>query len=268
MAAITEAGVYDLTDAEYFAHPGLSHSDCTLLMECPARYRWYKDGNGRPYKPEFEFGHVVHELVLGAGGGIEVIDAADWRTKAAKEARDAALADGRAPVLTHEFAEAKACAAAVRSHPLAAKLLDHLDHAEVAAVWDDGDVPRKAKLDGIAGRFGVDLKTSQDASTAAFGRSAGKYAYASQQAYYEDALRDAFGIDDPKFVFVVVEKYPPYLTNVIELDAYDVELGARRNRAAIDLYRRCRDTNTWPAYGDGLNVAQLPRWAEIEMEAL
>lgn len=258
--------VLDLPDTEYFAHPALSHSDCKLLLDSPARYRWLKDNNDRPYVPEFEFGHAVHELALGKGGGIEVIDAPDWRTKDARAARDAALLNGRAPMLTGDYNSARACADAIRLHPLARKLLDHLDHAEVAAIWEDGDVERKAKLDGVCGRFGIDLKTTVDASTAAFGRSAGKFAYFSQDPWYRDALRACFGIDEPRFLFVVVEKFPPYLVNVVELDPYDVELGAKRNRRAIDLYRQCRETGVWAAYGDGINIAQLPRWAETEEE--
>lgn len=262
------AAILDLPDPEYFAHPALSHSDAKLLLDCPARYRYIKQAGPLPYKAEFEWGHAVHELVLGKGPGIIQIDYDDWRSKTAREERDAAIAEGRTPLLYEEYGRALDCADAVRQHPLAAKLLDHLDHAEITAIWDDDDIQRKAKLDGICGRFGIDLKTTQNAATDAFGRSAGTYAYASQDAWYRDALRTCFDIADPKFLFVVVEKHPPYLVNVIELDPYDVELGGRRNRAALDLYRRCRDRDEWPAYGDGINVAQLPRWAELEMEAM
>lgn len=257
--------IVDLPDSEYFAHAALSHSDAKLLLDSPARYRWVKD-NPRPYTPHFEFGHVVHELVLGTGAGIDIIDAADWRTSDARAARDDAVTNGRAPILRADYLEAQACAAAVRQHPLAKRLLDHLDHAEAACIWTDGDIERKSKLDGVCGRFGIDLKTTQDASTDAFGRTAGKYAYYSQDAWYRDALRACFDIADPAFLFIAVEKHPPYLVNVLELDPYDVELGARRNRRAIDLYRQCRDTDTWPGYGDGVNQATLPRWAEMTEE--
>lgn len=264
-AAPSPVALLEISDHEYFAHPALSHSDAKLLLDCPARYRWLKDNPDRPYKPEFEFGHVVHELCFGKGGGIHVIDAPDWRTKDAKAARDEAVAQGVAPILIAEYEQAKACADAIRLHPLAAKLLDHLDHAEVAIVWDDKDVQRKAKLDGICGRFGIDLKTTGNASTTEFGHSAGKYAYFSQAAYYIDALT-AIDVAHPDFLFIAVEKQPPYPVNVIQLDPYDVELGHRRNQRAIDLYRRCRATDTWPAYGQGINVAQLPRWAEVHEE--
>lgn len=259
--------VIDMSDADYFAHPALSHSDAKLLLDSPARFRWVKDHDDRPYRPEFEFGHAVHEMALGKGAGIVVVDAADWRTKAAQAQRDKALGAGKAPMLTTDHTQAEACAAAVRAHPVAKNLLDHLDHVEAVAIWDDGDVQRRAKLDGICGRFAVDLKTTVDASTDAFGLSAARYHYAGQAAWYIDALA-AVGIDDPHLLFIAVEKHPPHLVNVIELDPYDVQLGAHRNRTAIDLYRRCRDAGEWPAYGDGINTAQLPRWAEILMETM
>ena len=255
-----------MSDAEYFAAEGLSHSDTKLLARSPAYYRYVKTTGDREMKSEYDFGHAVHELLLGKGGGIEVIDANDWRTKAAKEARDEARAAGRAPMLQHEYDKAKACADGVRLHPFARMILDGMDHAELARFWDDGDVRRKAKIDAVIGRCGVDVKTTDNADTEAFGRSAGKYGYATQNSWYEDALTACLGIDDPGFLFLVVEKNPPYLVNVIQLDRYDVELGAKRNRQMIDLYRQCRDADTWPAYGDGINQAQLPRWAELEME--
>src|SRR5690606_20048869 len=130
-------GIYPgMTDAEYFAHPALSHSDTKLLRRSPAHYRYVKDNDAREFKSEYDFGHVVHELALGSGGGIDVIDAADWRTKAAQEARKESRAAGRAPLLVADYEEAKACADALRLHPLAAKLLDHADHTELAMVWD------------------------------------------------------------------------------------------------------------------------------------
>lgn len=261
-------GIYDVDDATYFAHDALSHSDLKLLLSTsPAKFRWIKDNRVRENKPQFDFGHVVHELVLGEGAGIDVIDAENWRTNAAKEARDAAHEAGRAPILAGEYEVAKACAEAVTRHPVAAKLLSNRTHTEVALLWRDGDLMLKAKIDGVAGRFGFDLKTTdQGAGTDSFARSAAKYAYATQAAFYSEAMRQCMGIDSPEFLFVVVETEAPHLVNVVQIDTYDLELADRRNRSGIELYRRCVESGEWGAYGDGINVATLPRWWEIENE--
>src|SRR6185503_15222345 len=50
-------------------------------------------------------GTLIHRLLLGAGKDIETIDADDYRTNAAKAARDAAKAAGRIPVLTRVLEE-------------------------------------------------------------------------------------------------------------------------------------------------------------------
>lgn len=268
---VTEAiapGIYpSLPDADYFGLPSLSHSDCKLILDrSPAVYRWVKDNAVTDHKPEFDFGHVVHEIVLGEGSGFDVHDFDAWTTKDAKAARAESYANGRAPIKRADYDTAKAAADAVRLHPRAAKLLDHGNYTELAMVWDDNGIMRRAKLDLITGPFGVDLKTAQDASTAGFGRSAGKFRYHSQDAFYRDALRACLDIADPQFLFVVVEKSPPHLVNVVQLDAYDVELGAKRNERAVDLYRQCVESDTWPGYGDGINECRLPAWAEMEEE--
>lgn len=267
MTTIDAPWVGDMTDADYFANPAFSHSDAKLLTNTtPAKFRWIKDNHHRDNKPEFDFGHAVHELVLGEGAGIDIIDADNWKKKADQEARKESWAAGRAPLLTREYEEAKACAAAVTEHPTAAKLLANRTHTEQAMFWPDGNLTLKAKLDLVAGPVGADLKTTDDASTDKFGRSAANFGYATQDAWYREAMRQCLGIDDPLFVFIVVEKSPPYLVNCIQLDPYDVELGARANRLAIEQYRTCVETGNWPGHGDGVNEASLPRWWEIEHE--
>lgn len=265
----TQPGVHiGMDDAAYFAHPAISHSDTKLFMppRTPALFRHIKDTNTKTFKPEFDFGHVVHELVLDAGAGIDIIDADDWRTKAAKEARDESRAAGRAPVLRDDYDRATECAEAVRRHPLAARLLDAADHTEAVLIWGDNGIQRKAKLDLIAGRFGVDLKTAESANADRFARSAANYGYFTQDAWYRDALTACLNINDPAFLFLVVENRPPHLVNVIELDPYDVQLGRAHNQRALDLYRQCVTTNTWPGYGDDITRAELPRWARIAEE--
>lgn len=261
-------GIHRMTDAEYFADPALSHSDTKLLMppRTPARFRHIKDTNTKEFKAEYDFGHVVHELVLGEGAGIDVIDAPDWRTKDAKAARDESRAAGRAPILIDEYTKAKQCADGVRLHPLARQLLDAAEYREAALFWEDDGVRRKAKLDLIAANIGADLKTADSADTHRFARMAAAYGYFTQDPWYRDGMTACLGIEDPKFLFVVVEKEPPHLVNVIELDPYDVELGRRRNQRALDLYRQCVETGEWPGFGDDVNRAELPRWARIAEE--
>ncbi len=255
-----------MSDADYFAHPGVNHSTLKWFVEKTAAHAHYYMTQGQPEPtPDMEFGTAVHSLILG-GPPVISIDAETWRTNDAKHQRDEARQTGRVALLAHDYQRAASMVEAFKAHTLAAKLLDNADHLEHVLTWSIDGIECKAKLDGITGRFGWDIKTTYNADPDAFGRSAAKYGYHSQDAWYREAIRHSLGIDDPKFLFIAIEKQPPHLVAVIELDEYDVDLGMRRNRRAFDIYRRCIETGEWPGYGDGINVAQLPRWAEIEEE--
>src|SRR5690606_37972883 len=81
-------------------------------------------------------GHAAHTRVLGEGPEIVVIDAPDWRTAAARKARDEALAAGKIPLLPDEDEMTRAMGAAVQNHPQAAALLAE-GKAEHSLYWAD-----------------------------------------------------------------------------------------------------------------------------------
>jgi hypothetical protein len=227
----------------------------------------------RPSKRAYDFGHVVHGLVLGDGPQIVPIDADDWRTKDARAQRDEAYAAGQVPILASEYAEAAACAASVKAHLLAGPLFDD-GRAEVSLFWDDEQtgVKMRGRLDWIRDSpkyprvVGVDLKTAASADPETFARTAASYGYAQQQAQYEDGIVAAGLGDDPEFLFVVVEKSPPYLVSVIELDPESVRIGRAVNRRAALIYKRCIETNTWPGFGPGVSTVSLPMWWQMQNE--
>ena len=276
---ITEPGVYDIPADEYHADPvaggSLSSSGaCDLIApSCPARYRHNQDHGGDDHRPHFDFGHAAHRLVLGDGPEIVVIDAADWRTKAAKATRDEAHASGAVPLLTADYQQVEAMAAAILDHPIAAALFrpGH-GKAEQTLVWRDDrtGTMRRARLDWLPeprdGRLIVpDYKTCHSANPEALSKAVYQFGY-HQQADWYLAGTQALGLADTHaaFVFVAQEKDPPYLVTVFELDHVAMRIGAARNRRAIDVYVHCTKTGRWPAYVDGVTQLALPRWAEIE----
>ena len=253
-----------ISDADYHSGPSLSSTGARKILECPARFKWERDHPPEP-KPAFDFGHLVHRLVLGEGSVIQIVEATDWRSKAAQAERDATRADGAVPVLRSEYDAAKAMREAVMAHPTASALFAE-GVAEQSGYWRDEptDIQLRFRPDwlttSLSGRaLCVDYKTTISANPADFAMSVGKFGYFMQHAWYVAGLA-AHGIDDAGFLFVAQEKQAPYLVSVIELDPDAVLLGARRNRRAIDLYAECVATDTWPAYGDGINVVDLPRW--------
>lgn len=276
---ITEPGVYQIDADEYHADPiaggSLSSSGARQLIapSCPARYRHNHDHGGDDHRPHFDFGHAAHRLVLGDGPEIVVIDADNWRTKAAKAERDEAHSAGAVPLLAADYEQVEAMAAAITAHPIAAAAFGvRRGKAEQTLVWRDDrtGIMRRARLDWLpepvaGGRLIVpDYKTCHSADPDALSKAAYQFGYHQQADWYLAGVR-ALRLDtDPAFVFVAQEKDPPYLVTVFELDHVAMRIGAIRNRRAIDVYLHCTETGHWPAYVDGVAQLALPRWAEIE----
>lgn len=265
----------DVDEATYHAHPALSASGAKrLVTACPAIFK-HEQEHGRPPKPEYDFGHAAHGLILGMGEPVSVIDASDWRGKGAREARDAAYANGNVPILAAEYERAQALAAAVKAHPIAGALFSE-GKPEVSAFWHDEQwgIDRRARFDWLTdvgpdlGRpCIVDLKTSTTADPRAFGRKAYDFGYDIQDAYYRDALT-ASGIEDPAFLFVVVDKAPPHVVTVVELDTEARRIGRARTDRALEIFRDCTAAGMWPGYTDEIELISLPRYAAYDLENL
>lgn len=260
----------NVSDVDYHAdHGSLSSTGARLLLppSCPAKFREWRDNPPIP-KREYTIGHVVHALVLGTGMEIVEVEAENWKTKAAQEARNKAYANDQAPVLTHELAECRAIAAAVLDHPTAGPLFKGKGDSEVSFYATDPatGVQLRSRVDRMYyaddGRIWlVDLKTDRTAYPPVFARAAADHGYHFQAAWYLMVIRLLKLAADPAFVFAVVEKEPPYLPSVVEFDAEAMAEGARLARQAIDVYHDCQANDTWPGYEDEITPISLPPWA-------
>jgi hypothetical protein len=274
--AITEPGVYDMTDADYHQDPvkggSLSSTGARRLLapSCPAKFRWYADHP--EIKPEYDFGHAAHRAVLGIGAEIAVFSYDSWRTNAAKNDKAAAREAGLVPMLEADSDIVTAMATALRAHPVAARLF-RPGHGtpEQTLVWRDRQtgVMRRARLDWITGGNSrkliiADYKTCDRADPASCARSIFTYGYHAQGDWYRDGAFE-LGLDNGAgigFVLVFQEKTAPYVVTVVEPDPDALLWGGVLNTKAIDVYRHCLATDTWPGYADtDLVLAGLPPYA-------
>lgn len=273
---IDEPGVYDgLSDEQYHNDPvpggSLSSTGARKLLppSCPALFKHERD-HGQPQRPEFDFGRAAHAKVLGVGAPVVIIDAADWRTKAAREERDAAYAEGKTPLLANEHEQVKAMAAALREHPIAGALLQpDLGDAELSAFWvdDETGIWCRARFDFLrnraTGRLVIcDYKTSASVSLDHIQRSVHNYGYFQQASWYLDGAV-ACGIADwsAAFLFVFQMKTAPYLVTVVELDRDALDAGRNLNRRAREIYRDCMASGVWPGHSADVELVSLPAWA-------
>lgn len=269
-------GVYEITADEYHADPveggSLSSTGARKILApgTPALFR-YEQLNPPAPKDTFDEGHAAHQMVLGVGPEIEVIDADAWRTNAAKDARAAAYAAGRIPLLPKTFTRIEAMAEALKRHEMAEALMRPGEgKAEQTLIWRDADtgVNRRALIDWLPKRtpgrrmLAVDYKTTANAANDAISKAVYDYGYHQQAAWYLDGITEVLGEAEPAFLFVFQEKAAPYLVNVVELDPAALRIGRDLNRRALRLYDWCRRRDEWPGYGPDVQQISLPVWVE------
>lgn len=167
---------------------------------------------------------------------------------------------------------------AVMAHQAAGALLTGAPgKAEQSVYWIDAETgllcrcrPDFWRQDGIV----VDVKTCEDASPEGFAKAVANWRYHVQHPFYTDGInamreqllaKETPPADIPApvraFVFLAVEKKPPYAVGVYVLEHEAVELGHLEYRRDLATLKQCIDSDTWPGYGDAIQPLQLPRWA-------
>jgi hypothetical protein len=266
------ARVLELSDEAYFKLSHLSSSCAKTLIEQSPLHAWTEHpafgGLGQTPTRTMDRGSVLHTLVLGAGKKLEVLDFDSFRTNDAKEARDAARAAGKVPVLREDYEAAQLTALQIIAG-LAARGINLDGHSELAVEWfeysDSGVVACKGMMDHVhfdRARI-LDLKIVSSADTDSCEKASERFGYAIQAAAYTRALTrlrpELAGRVDVLFAFCEAE--PPYGMNVMRGDGSFRELGERRWMRAVESWGACLKNNAFPGYGDGINLLSPPAWA-------
>lgn len=265
--------IRDLPEARYHGHKtSVSSSGIKKLIVSPAMFQY--DREHPKVTDALEEGQVVHRLVLGKGAEYEPLNFRDRRTNAYKEAEADARAAGKIPILVDAFAKCERIAERVLNHPVAGPLFT-TGESEVSAFAKDPatGVMRRARADKLhADGLIVDLKkTAASAEPAwwAAGRTSKSYDYHVSAAYYLDTFELA-KVAVRGFVHVFVEKEPPHLVSVIELDEYAIEDGRRKCAKGLEVFRDCTAAGVWPDwtdYPDPITRVGLPGITHLKEEA-
>lgn len=270
-------GVYeDLPADEYHADPSatpsLSASIARILCTESPLHAWAKHPRLNPdYVKEedekFDIGNIAHELLLEQWDRVEVIDAKDWRTNAAKEARDAARAAGKIPLLTGRWQEVqemvKHAVANLTKIDISPPLLMG-GKPEQTLVWQEDGVICRARLDYLRDDYRAidDLKTtSRSANPESWSRSLFSMGYDIQAAFYLRGLEAVTGAK-AEWRWVVLETTAPYAASVLSLGPAGLELAQAKVEYAIGKWRECIQRDEWPGYAQQIHYADLPGWEE------
>ena len=259
----------DMPAEQYHAIEALSASGGKKMLRSPQHYRLDRDQPGEQ-TPAMRFGSAVHAAVLEH----DTFEAAvlrapkfDRRTKDGKAAAEAfdAQAAGRLVLAEEDHDRCLRIRDAVLAHPGASQLLAGTVR-EVSLFWTDGrfGVPCKSRLDawGRDSHGGIaDLKTCQDASPDAFGRTIANYLYHLQGAFNFIGCEHVLGRTPNFFALIAVESEPPHAVACYVLEHAHLLAGARLAEEALSRYQQALESGQWPGYGDLIQPARLPSWA-------
>lgn len=170
-----------------------------------------------------------------------------------------------------EYDQLIAMQRAVRQHPVASHYLQG-GKPEVSVLWTHkapaiGALPGyaiqcKSRLDYLAPKWILDLKTCRDASPKAFGRAALNLGYHAQAAYYVDAVEAVTGERLP-YVIIAAELAPPCVVQVYRLPEHVLDAGRDEYRSLLFRLNECRATDQWGGYAAAELDLELPQWSGV-----
>lgn len=256
--------------------PSLSSSIAQVLVTQSPIHAWYQHPRlNKKYvareKERFDLGSAAHAYILeGAAGAIEVIDAENYRSNDAKDARDNARAVGKIPILAHQMAELKRM---VDSFFDAVERCDDLrgifqrGKPEVTGIWKEGKQWIRSRYDWLTDDHDIiaDYKTtSESAEIETFLRGPlANYGYDLRAAFY---LRGLKALSDKakktRFVWIVQEINEPYDVSFVGYSDHMAQIAERKVERAIALWNQCATKKSWPGYEKRIAWADLPSYAE------
>ena len=255
-----------LSNAEYHAKSGINKSKLDEVEKSPAHFeaKFLKDYIKPAPTPALILGSAYHKMQTESSGFYDefvIAPEVNKRTKVGKEAwaEFEKGAKGKQLITEAQLSQVEAMVGSVLDHPAASKLMGLKGKAEITKTWKDYETGLECKCrpdwycpkDKIL----VDLKTTEDASPEGFARSVNKFRYHVQAAWY---IRPFENIDT--FIFIAVEKSPPYAVVCYNASAEMIAAGDRAATKNLQTIKTCMETKRWPSYADTIQTLDLPRW--------
>ncbi len=206
----------------------------------------------------------------------------DGRKKEFKDAKNAAEAEGKVVLKSRGYTtpggsrvlgydDIIAMRDAARSKSMIKTVLDAPGYAECTIIWKDGPtgILCKGRLDRFVEcqgeSFVTDLKTTKCAKSRIFGYDIRKWHYHIKAAWYLDGLY-ALSAEERRWLWLCVEKKPPYECAVYEPDDDMLERGRSIYQRWMARYAKAVDDDCWPGYPDGIEPIEMPDQVKIKGE--
>tara|TARA_Y100001973_G_scaffold106374_1_gene183886 strand:- start:2191 stop:3036 length:846 start_codon:yes stop_codon:yes gene_type:complete len=265
--------IENMENKDYRDYPAISKSDLDRIHKSIAHWQ----APSQPPTADMIEGSAAHCIVLETDKFHKDYVRSPKFNRRTKEGKLEAEAfelrnKGRTPLNEDQYYRLESIYNAVYSHPTASKLFEN-GRAEVSYFWEQDvyvegqfhKVTCKARTDFVTAENNVlvDLKTTRDASPESFAKSVAQYRYHVQAAWYREGWYRIHG-EYPAFVFVCVEKTPPYEVAIYTLDEGSLAEGwlqAKSDLAKYAFWKATPELERVDGYPIEITELSLPRWA-------
>jgi exodeoxyribonuclease VIII len=253
-------GIYhNLPFSEYLEAEQINASALKLInSRTPAHY-YASLSKPNEETQAMKIGSAIHCAVLEpaifSDKYLNLPDNVDGRTNSGKAIIYEAKQSGKVVLTKSEYDLCNEIAISVRSSKSIGNALKNGD-SELSVFTDD----RKCRLDHYNSGNIFDLKTCNDASPKEFAKQIYNFGYHIQAAWYLDTCKIA-GLKTYVFIFIAVEKAPPYAIGLYELGHDSLEAGRIAYLSALDKLERAKSTGEWTGHSEYLETIELPYWA-------
>ena len=276
-------GVHDIPLTDYIndpaPEPSLNASIAhTLLTQTPAHARMahprLSPQQDQEESSRLDLGTIAHGLLLeGDDSRVVVIEADDWRTKAAKDERDAARLEGKLPILVKDFDIVSNMVETAQTTIGQSEVATEFSAAipEQTLIWQEADIWLRCRPDKATPDWRVvfDYKTcAGTAHPAVWAKtSMVRYGYDLQAAINLRGVKALGLAKKTTFVFLVQEMEPPYALSIVSLAPSWITLADDKLRVAMSLWKGCTRKNEWPGYPSRVAYVDAPAYAQGEWDA-
>jgi len=264
-------GILSLPEAQYRASEGLSKSllDWIAPPRTPAHFKAKVSGLiADEQTPAMRLGSMIHRAIL-EWDSLDYVVKPEGMNFATKEGKEWKAAQTNAIITQDEYQTVLGMRDSVNAHPAVKRVLANAKtEVSLFANGEDG-VLRKARIDALpeSGNVIVDIKSCQSADPDMMAKSVVAYRYDVQAAYYLDICK-LLGLDKTEFLFVCVEKTPPYAVAVYALDHDAISWGRMQYQRDLALIKDCEAKDHWPSFTQDITTLALPAWAQRQAEAV
>ena len=271
--------VIESNKAYHNNNTAISKSRLANMSVCPQYFKWCEDNPQTPSE-DLIVGSAFHKLVLEPetfGKEYVVMPLFDKRTKQGKELYEqfVATSEGRDIITQEQYQTICAMRDSVLSNKYAVALLKGKHENSFYTQDELTGENIKVRPDcyrNVQDRVVItDLKSCRSARTEDFMKDVVKFSYDLQSSMYSQTVAKVLNVPKEKvdFIFIAVEKKPPYMVNILQADTFILDRGDALFREYIGTYHECKESGNWyglnGAYGV-INNLTLPSYLLKEIQ--